>query len=96
MTVAVSVVFWARTASVSPIRSSTSRATPRTSTFCPPSRNSGARSSTVTSQPVRRSQNAAERPAMLAPEITACRVVMSAPASCGPTLVVLYSEATSS
>src|SRR5690349_12009529 len=45
----------------------TSLATPRASTACPPGRSPGARSTTVTSAPRRRSQWASAGPAMLAP-----------------------------
>ena len=57
----------ARTAASSPIRRMTSLATPRASTACPPGRSPGARSTTVTSAPRRRSQWASAGPAMLAP-----------------------------
>ncbi|GLZ38135.1 hypothetical protein Acsp05_17590 [Actinokineospora sp. NBRC 105648] len=57
----------ARTAASNPIRRMTSLATPRASTACPPGRNPGARSTTVTSAPRRRNQWASAGPAMLAP-----------------------------
>ena len=65
------------------MRSSTSRPRPRTSMFCPPSRGSGARSSTVTSYPIRSSQYAAAGPAMLAP-VTRTRVVREGSALMSP------------
>src|SRR5690242_14102344 len=57
----------ARTAASSPIRRMTSLVTPRASTAWPPGRSSGARSTTVTSAPRRRSQCASAGPATLAP-----------------------------
>lgn len=63
----------ASTASSSPMRSTTSTATPRRSIGYPPPRTTSARSTTVTSTPARRSQNARTGPPTPAPE-TAPRV----------------------
>ena len=60
----------ATTWSASPIRSTMSMAGAKRSTACPPVlRRAGARSTTVTRKPLRRSQYAVTGPAMLAPEI---------------------------
>ncbi len=59
----------ARIWSSNPIRLAASRPAPRMSIACPPVRGAGARSTTVTLKPYRRSQYARAGPATLAPEI---------------------------
>lgn len=77
----------ARTASSSPMRRITSRATPRASTACPPGRRPGARSTTVTSAPYCASQCASAGPAMLAPAINTLGPVIGSPRSFAETMV---------
>ena len=71
----------ARTAASSPIRRMTSLVTPRASTACPPGRSPGARSTTVTPAPRRRSQWARAGPRHARPRHHHLGAVHSAPRS---------------